>query len=334
MANGLSNVGAVATGTLTDEEYGKLPGLQGPQGGQYQIAGLGDYQNEQRGLSQGMANAPDLAGATAGVMGDQQALQNYIQSVAMGHGETAADQMLRNAQVQQARQSQSLGVSMGGGMNPALAMRGIQGAQAQGMGDIAGKSALQKLQEQQQYSHMAQAGNAQLYQQKYQQAQQTFQNEMAITQAKSDIANRIFDSNRYQTSFNMQLDQNRQAFSNIQRLQAQQQAADMARSQSNMIRGIVRGGLTVAGGVVGGIAGGVAGFGGGAVPGAMGGAALGTALGGVVAADEAAKTDPALLAALSKSPSSQSLPQMTREAAYQQPAPGSPTVGEYYGSTK
>lgn len=307
MANGLSNVGAMATGTLTDEEYGKLPGLRGPTGSAYQIAGLDEYQTEQRGLSDGMAAAPDLAGATAGTLGDQQALQNYIQSIAMGHGETAADQMLRNAQGQQARSAQSLGVSMGGGMNPALAMRGIQGAQAQGMGDIAGRSALQKLQEQEQFAGMAQRGGAQLFEQQFKVNQQEFANNMAVTQAKSDIANRIFSSSRDQTGFNVSLDQNRQSFAQIQRLQQQQQAADMARSQSNMIRGIVRGGLTVAGGVVGGVAGAFAG-GAGAVPGAMGGMAAGGALGNAFAADEQSKMDPALMTALSRPQSAPVMP--------------------------
>lgn len=327
MADILTNVGGTLTGAMGEDEYGALPGLEGPNRGAYQIAGGQQYQDEMGAISGGLAGAPDLQGATAKVQGDQSALQAYLQSVAMGHGETAADRMFQNATAQNARQAQSAAVSAGG-MNPALAMRQIQGAQSAGMGDIAGKSAAQKLQQQEHFAGMAQQGNAQMFQQQFQQAQTDFQNKMMRSREQADIAGRIFQASRDQTSYNVAYDQNRQAFAQLQRLQAQQQAADLKRSQGNAIKGIARGGLTALGGVVGGVAGAFAG-GGGAVPGALGGMAAGGALGNAVLADEQAKMDPALLAAMSKQPAQYSGPtsregmaQMGEDQGYLMPNEG------------
>ena len=238
------------TGSLTQADYNRAPQVNAIGKGTYQIPGLGDYTSQLGGLAGQVPGSPNFQAGTAGTMANQQALQNYLQSVALGQQPTAADVMLQQAQQQAGRQMQSQAVS-NQGMNPALGMRQLFQAQATQNAGIAGQSAQQKLQEQQAYSGMAQQGNAQMFQQQMGQMQQQFADTMQGIQAKRDIANNIFSANREQTSFNVEQAQNQQAFEMYKNQQALQAMQDQKRGVSSMIHA----GLTAAGTLAGGFLG-------------------------------------------------------------------------------
>ena len=238
------------TGSLTQADYNRAPQVNPVGKGTYQIPGLGDYTSQMGGLAGQVPGSPDFQGATAGTMQNQQALQNYLQSVALGQQPTAADVMLQQAQQQAGRQMQSQAVS-NQGMNPALGMRQLFQAQATQNAGIAGQSAQQKLQQQQQYAGMAQQGGQALFQQQMQQQQQQFADTMQGIQAKRDIANGIFSANRAQTSFNVEQAQNQQAFEMYKNQQALQAIQDQKRGTASMIHGIAAGVGTLAGGILG-----------------------------------------------------------------------------------
>lgn len=262
------------TGTMSPEAYARLPQVQGQDQGAYQINGLGDY-TQQLGQLQGrVPGAPDLTGATQGAVGNQQAIQSYLQRVGMGQQQTAANAMFDQGAATNARQAQSAGVSMGGGQNPALAMRQILGAQSAGIGDLAGRSAIQKMQEQQQAMQAAGQNNQQLYNMQFQNAQQTFHNNMASINQTSELASKVFQANAAQTGYNVQYQQNQQAFQMWQRQQQQAQEQQQAAAIGKFIAmglnvagqvgaGIATGGLSTAVGAGGalGAAGGAAGAG-------------------------------------------------------------------------
>jgi hypothetical protein len=211
----------------------------------------------------------DLNGATAGARGQQSTLQDYFMRIAQGQGETGADQLLRNAQGAASRNLQSASVSAGGN-NPALALRQMLGAQSAVQGDIAGKSAAQKLQEQQQYGNMAANNAGQMYQQDFQRAQQDYANKMSNVQARQDIANGIFSAQRSQTSLNADYDKSRMAFENWKYEAAKQAEQDRARAAAVLPEMAIKFGLGVGASALGG---GLAGAIGGAAGQAAGGAA-------------------------------------------------------------
>ncbi len=300
--------------------YSGLPTINGPSANNYQINGLTPYLQQLNGLSgqagqsgqqasqnmggvagqytnlQGQVpGAPDLQGATSGTMGQEGQLQNYLQSIAMGQGQTAADVMLQQGQQTAARNMQSAAVSQGGGMNPALAMRQLYGAQAANAGNIAGQAAQQKLQEQQQYTGMAEQGANQLYGQQFQNQQQGFQNNMAnvaqqqaliqsrqtalqqqfadqmsTTQAQNDIANNYFSANNQQTQYNVDLQNAQTAYQTMQYQNQLGQRQAQAQASAGLLHGILSGVGTAGGAVLGGLAGGPMG----AVAGGMAGGAL------------------------------------------------------------
>lgn len=291
---GLQDLGANLTGTLTDEQNKSLPQLVGPNASNYQIPGMQQYTDTLTGIGNGLAanQTPNFTDQNAGQMGNQTALQAYMQNVAMGRAPSAADAMLQTAQTNANRAQQSNAVS-NGGMNPALAQRYSAGAQAGIQGDIAGKSAMQKLQEQQSFGNMASNTSQAMMQQRSRDSQQQYADNMATLQARQDVANNIFAGNRAQTQYNVELDQNRQAFSTIQRLQQRQQMLDQQRAQAAIIHGIAAGVGTAAGAALGS-------FGG--PPGMALGASLGGSLAGSLVPGGGAPsgTDPALLALLSR----------------------------------
>lgn len=226
--------------------------VQGPNAGAAQIAGLPQYQSTMQGLSQQYGNTNvDLGAATQGATQQGQQLGNYFTNVATGQGETAADQMLRNAQGAAGRQLQS-GVVSAQGQSPALALRQLLNSQSALAGDIAGQSAQQKLQEQEQYGQLAQQNQQAQFQQQFQQAQQGFQNSMARLNAQRDIAQGLFDASARQTSYNMQADSNRMAFQQFMFQQQSQIATDQARQNAALAQLLIKGGLTAGGAALGG----------------------------------------------------------------------------------
>lgn len=248
----LSDAGNWLTGGVSQSDYNSLPGVQAPQQSQYQIQGLGAYQNTQNQLNNQLPSAPNLTGATQGTMDQQTQMQQYLQSVAMGKQPTAADQLLQNSQAQGARQLQA-GTVSAGGMNPALAMRQLFAQQATQQGNMAGQAAQQKLQEQQQYSQLAGQSSQALYSEQFQNQQQQFANQMGLNQAQSQYAQNIFDSNRAQTSFNTQYQQNQTAYQEYMRSQQYQQMQNNAAARGALVRGVLTAGATVAGGAIGGM---------------------------------------------------------------------------------
>lgn len=288
------NVSNALTGTVGDDEYSKAPQLQGPQSSAYQIPGLQQTNTQLQGFSDAMPATPDLMGATQNSMQGQTALRDYLSQVATGQRGTAADQMFSQGQQAGARNLQS-GMVSAQGMSPALAMRQLFNSQATQNAQLAGQSATQKLQEQQAYSSLAQSANQNLYQMQYQNAEQGFNNAMQRNRAQTDIANSIFSNNRAQTSFNTQLDQNRQAFSAMQRQDYLQHAQDQARSRAAMIHGIVSGVGTVAGAGLGMALGGPVGA---AVGGSLGGNLLGGFAPGGGQGGSGGGYDPAMMAML------------------------------------
>lgn len=252
------------TGTMSPEAYDRLPQVDGPKQDAYQIGGLGDYTQQLGALQGKVPGAPDLTGATQGSLQNQQAITSYLQRVGMGQEKTAANAMFDQGAAQNARQAQSAGVSMGGGQNPALAMRQILGAQSAGMGDLAGRSAVQKMQEQQQAMQAAGQNNRALYEMQFQNQQQTFQNQMASINQTAQLADRVFSANRAQTGYNIEYQQNQQAFQQWQRSQklAQEQAQSAAIGKfiamglqvaGTVGAGIATGGLSTAAGAAGGM---------------------------------------------------------------------------------
>jgi hypothetical protein len=232
---------------MSPEAYARLPQVQGTDPNAYKINGLGDYTSQLGGLESKVPGAPDLTGATQGAVGNQQAITAYLQRVGMGQQSTAADAMLQSGEAQNARQAQSATASNASGMNPALAMRQILGAQSQGMGDIAGRSAQQKLQEQQSAMTAAGQSNQALYNMQFQNQQQTFQDNMASINQTAALAQDVFSANRAQTGYNVQYQQNQQAFQQWQRQQEMQQQ----QSQSAAMGKFIQMGLQVAGSVGG-----------------------------------------------------------------------------------
>lgn len=251
--------------------------VQGPSQASYQIPGMQDYinQSSQNSGEIGQQSA-DLSGATNSTLAGEQQLQGYNQNIAMGNGETAADQMLRNAQGTAGRQLQS-GVASSQSQSPALALRQLLNTQGALQGNIAGQSAQQKLQEQQQYAGIAQRGNDQLYQQQFQRTQQDYVNKVQNVQARQDIANGIFSANRAQGSLNASYDQNRQAFQQFQAQQGMQIEQDRARAHAALAQMLVKGGMAVGTSALGSMLGGA---GGSAVKGGMD-SGLGDAGGGM-----------------------------------------------------
>lgn len=267
------------TGTMSPEAYGRLPQVQGTDQNAYQISGLGDYTSQLGQLEGRTPGAPDLTGATQGSLQNQQAITSYLQRVGMGQEKTAANAMFDQGAAQNARQAQSAGVSMGGGQNPALAMRQILGAQSAGMGDLAGRSAVQKMQEQQSAMQAAGQNNQAQYQMQFQNQQQTFQNNMSSINQTAQLAHQVFQANQAQTGYNVQYQQNQQAFQMWQRQQQMQQEQQQAAAVGKFIQM----GLQVAGSV-----------GGMAMGGGMGGAALGglgQLAGGAIAGALSKKSD-------------------------------------------
>lgn len=248
------DVGRFLTGGVDPNTVQSLMNnVKPPDQNAYKIPGLEDYVGQQQGFGGevGGLNA-DLNGATAGQRGQNQQLQGYFQQQAMGQGgPTAADQLLNNAQGAAARNLQSASVSAGGN-NPALALRQMLGAQSAVQGNIAGQSAQQKLQEQQQYAALAQRGGQDLYQQDFQREQQNYANKMANVQARADIANNIFGANRSQTSLNVDREKNQQAFQMWQYEQQQQMERDRARNAAVLPQLAIQGGMTALGGFGGG----------------------------------------------------------------------------------
>lgn len=243
--------------------------VQGPQAGSYQIPGMQDYINQSGQNSQEFGGlSADLTGATQGAMDQGAQLQSYNQNIAMGNGETAADQMLRNAQGTAGRSLQS-GVASAQNQSPALALRQLLNTQGAMQGNIAGQSAQQKLQEQQQYAGLAQRGQEQQFAQNFQRTQQDYANKMGNVQARQDIANGIFTANRAQGSLNASYDQNRQAFQQFQMQQQAQIEQDRARASAALAQMLVKGGLQVGTGALTGLLAGGSGAAGGAVSGGI-----------------------------------------------------------------
>jgi hypothetical protein len=299
MANPLDDLGHAITGTATDEEFNKLPQVQAQNPGAYQIQGQGAYNQNMGQLGQqygtqvnptdntqvagrmALPGVGNYSGQNAGQIGNQTALQQYLQSVAMGQAPSAADAMLQTAGAQAARAQQSQAASMGGS-NPALAMRQMYGAQSGIQGNIAGQAAQQKLGEQAQFGQMAgnlsqgitqqqtrdtsqnindqqgqfNAGiqqNQQQFQQQQQQflnQQQNFQNNMNKLNAQRDVQQGIYNASRDQTSYNVQREQNNQAFSAMQREQALTHQQDNLRSRAALIKAGAGAATAVGGGAL------------------------------------------------------------------------------------
>lgn len=291
------------SGNISQDNYNAAPQVSGINPSTYQIPGMQNYASQQQGLGQqagqlgqaqnaqmggfgqqigslqgSIPGAPDLNSATGGTMQNQQALQSYLQKVAMGQAPSAADQMLQNQQGMLARQQQSQAVSAGGGMNPALAMRQLFQNNANQNAQLAGQGAAQKLQEQQAFGGMAQQGNQQLYNNQFQNAQQGFQNQntqynqqlqnvqnqaqvaqqqfqnnMTTNRAQQDVANGIMSANRAQTNYNVEAAQNQQAFQQMQRAEYMQHQQDLARSHAALGHALVSGLGTAGGAVAGGL---------------------------------------------------------------------------------
>ena len=278
------------TGTLSASDYGQAPGVNAVGKDTYQIPGLGDYTSQLSGLAGQVPGSPDYMGSTQGTMDQQQALQQYLQSVALGQQPTAADMMLRNAQGQAGRQMQSQAVSMQGA-NPALAMRQLFQGNAAVQSNLAGQSAQQKLQQQQAYSQMAQQGSAAMFQEQIARQQQQFNDQMRSISAKQDIASGIFNANRAQTSFNVEQAKNQQAFEMYQRGEVLGRIADDKRNKAALYKGIATGIGTAAGAAIGGLA--LPGVGAGA-----GGMLGGSLLGGLMPGGGGGGFDPRMLAAM------------------------------------
>lgn len=313
----LSNAGSFLTGSLSEDDYGKLPQAQGPDRAAYQLGGVDQYKDTMGGLASDMPNAPDLQAATQPQMQQNQALQQYLQAVALGQAPTAADRMFQTAAAQNARQAQSSAVSAQG-MNPALAMRQMFGAQSAGMGDIAGKAAQQKLQQQAQYAGLAQQGGAQQVAQQMQVAERDFQMKMSRQAAQADIANGIFNAERAQTSYNVDYDKNKMAFSNMNRLMEQKKMEDLARSRAAIIK-MGMGALTTAGGAA------LTATGAGAIPG-LGMMGAGAGMMGGAAGGGNSGMSPEMLQMLSQMGGTKA------GGTYQDDGAGMPLVSDYLGS--
>lgn len=295
------------TGTLSASDYGQAPKVNGVGKDTYQIPGLGDYTSTLAGLAGQVPGSPDYMGSTQGTMDQQSALQQYLQSVALGQQETAADAMLRNAQGAAGRQMQSQAVSMQGA-NPALAMRQLFQGNATVQSNLAGQSAQQKLQQQQAYSQMAQQGSAAMFQEQMARQQQQFTDQMRSVAAKQDIASGIFNANRTQTSFNIEQAKNQQAFEMYQRGEVLQRIQDDKRNKAALYKGIVTGLGAAAGAAIGG---------------GMGGMLGGSLAGSLMPGGGGGGFDPRMLAAMAG--------QQARGGGYSRPDPG-PARGTYDAS--
>lgn len=288
------------SGDVSQGAYNAAPKVNPVGASTYQNPNNADYANSMQGA--GNEFGAETQQANQGIQGiqggagvqDQQALQKYLQSVAMGQAPSAADQMLQNQQAQLGQRQQSQMVSAGQGMNPALAMRQLFQNQNTQSAQLAGQGAQQKLQEQQQFAGMAQQGGQALYNQQMQATQQQYENSMGATRAKQAVAQGIYNANDRQTSYNIDHAQNQQAYETMMRQEYMQHAQDQARASARIGHAVINGGLTVGGAVVGGMTGGPMG--------AMAGGAAGGALGNAITGSGSSNynIDPALIAAMTK----------------------------------
>lgn len=252
------------TGVASDEDYNKLPGVDGIDQSTYQIQGKDDFVSQMQSLLQNTAglNQPKFEQELSA----SGQLMQYLQGVNAGTQETAADALLRKAGAQQAQAGQSAVLAARGSMSSPLAFRQIANNQQQAMGQMAGNLGIQKAQEQ-----MASVGllNATL-QQRVATQQQTYMNALQNNMAQADLAKGIFSANQAQTGFNVQAAQNRQALEMYNRNQALDRLNQRAQGQQRLFGSILGAASAVGGAVLGGPIG--AGIGK-AIGGALGGAA-------------------------------------------------------------
>lgn len=222
-------------GTVGPTAYAQAPGVTAPNQATYQIPGLSDYTSQLSQLQNGMPGAPDLTGATSGATQMQQSILDYLRGVGSGQTTTAADAMFQQGSAQAARNAQSQAVSAQG-MSPGLAQRQIAGANSAAMGNIAGQSAQQKLQQMMTANQMGLAGARNLAQQQMVTQQAEFQNRMMRNQAVADLGQRIFSANQTQTNYNVEFAQNKQAFEQYMRTQYLDQVSRQAAARAKIIQ--------------------------------------------------------------------------------------------------
>jgi hypothetical protein len=208
-------------------------GVQAQDQNAYNINGVQAYTNQlgQNAQAIGNLNQPNLNAQIAPQIGQQTQLQQYLQGVGMGTQQTAADAMLQSSLNNQQANNLSSMAANRGSVNPALALRQTQNANAQAQGQNTQQAAQQKLQEQFSGAQQAAGLSQSINQQVTGASQQQYQNQLNNILQQNQTLGQQFQGNLAQTNLNVQYQQNNQNYQEFieqqQVQQAQQQAAGL-----------------------------------------------------------------------------------------------------------